>query len=187
MKKCPICHVDLNRTLLEENLPAYSCPECQGIWVSANEYLSWLPPQTAVSVEEIDIDRDFDFPHPIVTDRKAIFCPDCGRYLRRFRIWPNIRFHLDRCSHCNGIWFDDQEWQTLRTHNLHKQVNLFFTQAWREKLRGEEMRRRFDNMYRDKFGPADYNKIQEVRAWLQAHPQGTSLLAFLTDRDPYHG
>jgi Zn-finger nucleic acid-binding protein len=188
MKTCPVCDVELNRTLLEANLPAYSCPSCYGIWVSANEYLDWLAPQAGVTVDDIDIAREFDFPHPISEkDRKAIFCPDCGRYLRRYRIWPNADFRLDRCSHCNGIWFDNHEWQTLQSQNLHKHVNIFFTQAWKEKLRSEEMKQRFERMYREKFGPEDYQKIQEIRAWLTNHPLGVSLLAYLTDRDPYKG
>jgi hypothetical protein len=42
-------------------------------------------------------------------------------------------------------------------------------------------------MYLGKFGAADYERIQEIRAWLQTHPNGGGLLAYLTDRDPYRG
>ncbi|MCA9957291.1 MAG: zf-TFIIB domain-containing protein, partial [Anaerolineales bacterium] len=40
MKHCPLCSTPLNRTLLEANLPAFSCSNCHGLWVSANEYLT---------------------------------------------------------------------------------------------------------------------------------------------------
>jgi Zn-finger nucleic acid-binding protein len=187
MKNCPICKIQLNRTLLDKNLPAYKCSNCDGIWISSNEYLSWLSPYNILSVEEIDIDRDFDTPYPKSDHDQAILCPDCGRFLRRFEIWPNIEFYLDRCSTCNGIWFDRNEWQTLQSQNLHNKVNMFFTEAWQAKLRNEEMRQRFEEMFLELFGQADYQKIKEIRAWLTQNPNGDRLLAYLTDRDPYKG
>src|SRR5512137_2824484 len=101
MKKCPVCEVQLNRILLEQNLPAYSCTSCDGIWISSNEYLAWLGPQSRSTVEKSDIEGDI--PLPVVDNRKALLCPDCGRFLRRFKIWPDIEFNLDRCGGCNGI------------------------------------------------------------------------------------
>jgi hypothetical protein len=64
---------------------------------------------------------------------------------------------------------------------------MFFTDPWQQKLREEEMRRRFDKMYLDKFGAENYARIKDIRAWLAEHPQGSSLLAYLTDKDPYRG
>ena len=187
MKNCPLCQVTLNRTLLERNLPAYACPNCHGIWVSSNEYLSWVAPEYVLSIEEIDIEAEFTVPYPIADNRGAIFCPDCGRFLRRYQIWPNLAFHLDRCSHCNGCWFDENEWQTLQAQNLHNKINIFFTDLWQQKLRGEEMKSRFEKMYLEKFGADDYERIRDIRAWLQEHENGGGLLAYLTDRDPYRG
>ena len=185
MKSCPICSIQLNRTLLDSNLPAYSCSNCHGIWISANEYFSWLAPEMSVQNNEIDFARDFDTPYPVSDNNQAITCPDCGRFLRRFQIWPNNKFHLDRCSSCNGIWFDRNEWQTLQAQNLHKQLNIFFTEAWQEKLRSEEMKKRFEKMYLDLFGSEDYEKIKAIRGWLSDHPNGNRLIAYLTDREPY--
>ena len=42
-------------------------------------------------------------------------------------------------------------------------------------------------MYLDRFGPEDYRKVREIRTWLHSHPRGNSLLAYLSDRDPYQG
>ena len=187
MKSCPVCLIHLNRTLLDSNLPAFSCSNCHGIWISANEYLSWLAPGTLLPVDEIDIERDFETPFPVSDNDKALTCPDCGRFLRRFQIWPNSRFHLDRCSSCNGIWFDRNEWQTLQAQGLHKQINIFFTEIWQEKLRSEEITGRFEKMYMEIFGPEDYEKVKNIRNWLTNHPNGNRLIAYLTDRDPYKG
>lgn len=185
MKKCPVCKENLQSGLLETGLPAHECGNCGGIWISANEYLTWAKSEQGISVEEIEIDGEIPF--PIVDNRKAILCPDCGRFLRRFKIWPDIEFHLDRCGGCNGVWFDKNEWQALKSQHLHHKVNMFFTDVWQQKLHNEEMRRRFEKMYTDKFGAEDYQKIKSIRNWLDEHPHGGGLLAYLTDKDPYHG
>lgn len=185
MKKCPTCKISLNQVLLETNLPGYRCPDCTGIWISSNEFLAWLPPQEPSSITEITIDGDL--PLPVVDNREALLCPDCDRFLRRFKIWPDLQFHLDRCSHCQGIWFDRNEWETLKLKNLHRQVHLFFTDVWQQKLRNEVMRRRLAKMYSDKWGAETYQIIKDMRAWLNQHPQRDSLLAYLTDKDPYRG
>lgn len=185
IKRCPVCHdVELSRCYLETDLPAYSCQHCSGMWMSANEYLAWLNTQPAASAADVAVDESL----PLLSDtKKAILCPDCGYILRRYRISPDLDFHLNRCGHCNGIWFDQNEWDVLKTHHLHQQVNLFFTEPWQQQLRAEEMRRRFEQMYADKFGTEEYTKIKEIRTWLIEHPQGPALLAYLTDKDPYRG
>ena len=187
MKNCPLCKASLNPILLESNLPAYNCPQCHGLWISSNEYLAWVAPHYVLSIAEVDIESTFTTPYPIADNRGAIFCPDCGRFLRRYQIWPNLAFYLDRCSHCQGIWFDANEWQTLEAQQLHNKINIFFTEVWQQKLRSEEMKCRFANMYLEKFGADDYRRIGQIRAWLQSHAQGYSLLAYLTDPDPYRG
>ena len=184
---CPICHTQLNQTVLVPDLPAYKCSNCEGIWISANEYFAWQQNETRSAWQSVDFTMSFEIPFPVSDNDRAILCPDCGRLLRRYRIWPNIQFNLDRCSHCNGIWFDRNEWQTLQAQNLHTTINMFFTETWQKQLRGEEIYSRFDKMYLALFGQDDYQKIKEVRLWLNHHPNGSRLLAFLTDRDPYKG
>ncbi|MCI5147283.1 MAG: hypothetical protein D3923_17585 [Candidatus Electrothrix sp. AR3] len=186
MKRCPVCDdVALKQILLEEDLPAHFCMACEGIWISSKECLSWSSPQEGLSTEGIDLDADL--PLPVVDNRQALLCSDCGRILRRFKIWPDVEFHLDRCGGCHGIWFDRNEWQVLKLKNLHKKVHVFFTAAWQATLRKEEMRRRFAKMYQEKFGLEEYNKIKKIRKWLEEHPQNRQLLAYLTDHDPYRG
>jgi Zn-finger nucleic acid-binding protein len=190
MSECPVCKVEFKHILLERNLPASTCKKCEGVWISSSEYFSWLTPQEqGISTEQLTLAQgEIVVPLPVAdTIRKALLCPDCGHILRRFKIWPDFDFQLDHCGGCNGIWFDRNEWQVLKLNNLHHAVHLFFTKAWQEKLRDEEMRRRLAKMYQKKFSQEDYEKIQEIRAWLAEHPHGRELLAYLTDIDPYQG
>jgi Zn-finger nucleic acid-binding protein len=187
MKSCPVCNIQFSQTLLDRNLPAYKCSNCSGLWISSNEYLTWLSTTSTLPDDGAHIDQDFDTPYPIADNNQALLCPDCGRFLRRYQIWPNSNFYLDRCSTCNGIWFDRNEWQTLQTQNLHKDINVFFTHAWQEKLKSKEMEKRFKGMYLELFGEDDYQKVQDIRQWLYDHPNGNRLLAYLADREPYKG
>ena len=184
MRLCPVCQkVELKEVMLDQDLPAHTCIGCGGIWVSANEYLSWGQTHRPALAPDLEL----DVPEPVFDTNKAILCPDCGRILRRFKIWPHIKFHLDRCKNCNGVWFDKNEWHILKEHNLHQQVNVFFTEPWQKKLRQEEARRRFEKMYLDKFGQADYAEIKRIKQWLTEHPRGVGLLAYLMDDNPYKG
>lgn len=182
VKHCPACKQPALRPgYLETGLPAYSCTQCGGAWILSNEYLKWLQNRR----EEWPETDPVSALSPVTDTQHAALCPDCGRLLRRYRIGSDIPFYLDRCETCNGVWFDQNEWQTLKAHNLADKVNEFFTKPWQEKLLSEERRRRFDTMYRDRFGEADYEKIKHLREWFWQHPQGPSLLAFVTDKDPY--
>jgi Zn-finger nucleic acid-binding protein len=96
-----------------------------------------------------------------------------------------VDFHLDRCGHCNGIWFDSAEWDTLVTHNMQDKVNQFFTAPWQDRLRESESRARMDEIYKDKLGAEDYKRVQEVHAWLEDNPRRGMLIAFLQADDPY--
>lgn len=184
MKKCPACSSDLGLVRLEENLLASKCTGCEGIWISSASYFEWInrPNQ---ELKELEIDDTI--PLPVLEDKKAILCPDCGRFLRKFKIWPNRDFYLDKCGGCNGIWFDNKEWEVFKELGIENQVHLFFSEPWQKKLRTEEVRIRFEAMYLEKFGAENYAKIQEVREWIINEPYKSELIAFLGDHDPYKG
>ena len=180
--KCPVCKEALDyHTLLDSQLPAYRCRRCEGLWISAREYLRWLKMQPALlpqrPADKADLPT-WDTPQPKL-------CPQCGHLLVRYRVLPNADFYLDRCGNCNGIWFDKNEWDVLVARNLHDKVNQFFTQSWQARLRAEEARTKLDRLYLERFGAGDYARIKEVRHWLQNHPQRSMLLAFLQSDDPY--
>ena len=187
MKRCPICATEMEEKQLLDGLPAFTCPTNDGMWISAVNYQDWLTIDRLYPLKDIDIKREFDIPFPISENNRAITCPDCGHILRRYQIWPNLDFNLDRCSHCYGIWFDHNEWEALQAQGLHKQVFVFFTEAWQEKLHTTEMRARFEKMYLEIFGQEDYEKIRTLRQWVQVHPNGNRLIAYLIDKDPYRG
>lgn len=180
--KCPVCKTDtLGPTTLIESLPAKQCSNCRGIWLDSNAYLAWwkgrgkdLPQKQATS--QIDPAWDVD---------ELKLCPYSGHIMGRYKILADTDFHLDRCGHCNGIWFDKNEWDALVVLNLHDNVNEFFTRPWQDDIHALEARNHMEQLYLEKLGAADYERAKEVRAWLKDHPRQGMLFAFLQADDPY--
>jgi len=187
MSSCPGCiKTDLKLTHLDHDLPAHSCTVCGGAWVQAHQYHAWLndnPPITskpAWSNEGIA-------PQLITDADYAKICPDCGRFLRRYKFWPDDNLHLEHCSACHGVWIGPFEVLAVRQKNLWGKINLIFTGRWQQRFREAETRRRFEKMYLEKFGERDYDAIKRIRRWLEKHPKRSSLMAYLLDDDPYIG
>jgi len=180
--QCPICKDNaLQHVTLEMDVPAFKCQKCEGIWISSNEYLRWhrahrdnLPEKSAD-----------DSSAPTWDTQELKLCPECGHILTRYRVLPNVRFYLDRCGNCNGVWLDKNEWEVLVAHNLHDKVNELFTQPWQAKVHQAEAHAMLDKLYLEKFGAKDYARIQEIGNWLKLHPQRAMLLAYLQANDPY--
>jgi Zn-finger nucleic acid-binding protein len=180
--KCPVCKSStLQMINLTDTLPAYKCSNCGGTWVSSNQYLAWVRLQPAPLPEKAP-DGPFD---PTWDTRELKLCPEDGHIIARFKIFPGAEFYLDHCAHCNGIWFDQHEWDALVARNMHDKINLFFTKPWQEKMRAQEAKGKMEKLYLAKFGTDDYQRIQEIRAWLNKNPRRSMLLAFLQADDPY--
>lgn len=180
--KCPVCvEVDLGEVQLESGLPANRCGRCGGTWISSGQYWGWLEAHGEILAEHAAGEVKL----PVSDSQRALICPDCGHILGRFRVWPDIEFHLDRCASCNGVWFDKNEWDVLVARNLHDKVNTFFTKTWQSKLREEESRKRLERIYLDRFGAEDYGRLKELKSWLDGHGERPALLAYLQADDPY--
>lgn len=178
---CPVCKTQpLLPIELENGLPAYHCETCSGTWLMSNEYLRWLRNQPERTMPEIEATPSLNLDVPI-----AKTCPNCGYFMLRYDVLPGHTLIVDRCSNCNGIWFDHQEWEALTERGLHTRINEFFTRPWQDKLKSIESHQKLDALYREKLGEADYRKVQEIRTWLRDHPRQAMLFAFLQSDDPY--
>jgi Zn-finger nucleic acid-binding protein len=180
--KCPVCkHYKMSQAELEPGLKAMTCVECNGHWISSKDYWEWLDKHGGVLPEKPTADNDLE----IKDTQEAKLCPDCGRILRKFKIGHDIRFKLDHCGGCNGVWFDKNEWEILKTRNLHDQVHEFFTISWQREILQEKSREMLDKIYTKKFGAGDYEKIKDIKAWIESHPQRRVILGFLNEKNPF--
>jgi Zn-finger nucleic acid-binding protein len=180
--KCPICKtVTLGEITLIEKLPAKQCSTCGGVWIDSNAYLAWWKGRG----EDLPVRESASQMDPSWNVDELKLCPNSGHIMKRYKVFPDTEFYLDRCGHCNGIWFDKHEWDALVERNWHDNINEFFTRPWQDDIHAAETWNHMDRLYRDKLGAEDYERIKQVRAWLREHPRWSMLLAFLQADDPY--
>lgn len=174
---CPICkHTAMHRNQLEADLTAYECSQCSGRWIASYQYWQWQEK----SGKSLLASSASDNTSLAVQDNpKAKLCPECGHFLRRFPVGHGVEFLLDHCGNCGGIWFDKNEWEVLKSCGLHDDVHKIFSEIWQNQVRQEQQTRAVEEMYKTRFGPADYAKITDIKQWLQTHPLRSELLAFL--------
>ena len=179
---CPVCkNIALDDKELELGLKGHSCSQCSGNWVRFHDYIEWKKASdtsSQVPTQNPCYNLEYD-------NKKANFCPDCGRILIKYKVSGVIPFYVDHCGSCSGLWLDQCEWEAIVEHSLQYQVNDFFTQAWQVKIRREMTAQRFEESYRKKFGEDDYNKLKEVRKWIYEGKQKGEMISFLIDDDPY--
>lgn len=180
---CPVCKTNpLNGIILEENLPAYQCQSCEGIWISALDYFYWLEEHGPILAEK---PASEGISLVVKEVEAAKLCPTCRHLLRQYKVGHQTGFSLERCGKCHSVWFDKTKWEVLKSRHLHDKINRIITEPWQRSVREEEHRQAMQEIYTKRFGQEDYAKLKELRGWIRDHPQSSALLAYLMDADPY--
>jgi Zn-finger nucleic acid-binding protein len=200
--KCPVCkEVSLKSIYLESSLPAFTCESCRGHWVTSYDYWVWLerhpsfPLQKSIiemeghleKISETEKDRveKEKIEEVVVGDRpEAKLCPECQHIMLRYRIGHGLSYSLDQCGNCNSLWFDKNKWQGLRQRNLHHLLHLIASAPWQMQLRRDETRDILDAIYAERFR-TDYEKIKQIKEWLDQHPEKEWILDYFNNTDPY--
>ncbi|MBW3625389.1 MAG: zf-TFIIB domain-containing protein [Armatimonadetes bacterium] len=168
-------------TKLEPGFPADRCPACEGTWIPAEGYRRWRERQPGDLPEQTEGTAALD----VNDTRTAKICPACGHILLRYQVGHGIPFILEHCGQCNGVWCDRNEWETLKERGLHDNLHQMFAGTWQRQVRQEERRAALDRRYTERFGKADFEELQRLKAWISGHPLQAEILAYLNDPDPY--
>jgi Zn-finger nucleic acid-binding protein len=175
---CPVDDSALSRAELMDGLSAFQCGKCRGHWLRFGDYLSWresqpgdVPEAPAEEADQLALEQPAG----------ARFCPDCKYLLTRFDIGRGLRFTLDRCGKCNGVWLDHPEWELLRKRGLHDNLHQMFGPGWQFSARNEERRRRQEASFERRLG-ADFERTKAFAEWVENHPRRSEILAFIQSR-----
>lgn len=176
---CPLCkQIRLETLELEPGLTASQCSSCSGLWIANARYLTWQknltgtgPEQTPAGQLQIE-----DIP-------KAKICPGCGHFMLKYRIGHGLGFFIDHCRACGGFWLDRNEWQELKAHGLHALLNRIVSEAWQKDIRAEETQRNMREMYIAQLGEKTYERMVEIRKWLDEQPKKNMIIGYLTTPD----
>lgn len=173
---CPACSkAELNPVRLEESLPALGCAACGGALLSLVSYRNWREQAgNDASLDTVPADA------PSAKDTlSALRCPKCSHFMSKYRVSAAEESNqVDLCSHCDEVWLDHGEWELLERLALAGRLTQVFTQPWQQRLRSEQVQRRAEKRWREQLGD-DYDRANEVRAWIAASPHARELLAFL--------
>ena len=176
---CPVCNtVGLRKALLEEDLPCSDCISCGGHWVNSFEFWNWLAKHPAPEGVEPPVAS----PKPLSQEIKgARICPECAHILSRFKVGVGFDFTIDRCGHCGGIWFDENEWEFLKSRGLHCEAHHVFSSEWQNRVRKEETAMNLVALFRQRIGISDFERARQVKVWLDIHPRRSEILSYLND------
>lgn len=140
--KCPICKTHtLHEVSLDTGLTGKQCSHCFGHWISSEDYWEWLDHREHQQREgkRPPINLNIGGSLLAVADNHtANFCADCSRLMTKARVGRGLNFYLDRCSHCHGVWLDQNEWENLKQRDLHHQIHYMFSSAWQFSVRKEQ-------------------------------------------------
>lgn len=171
---CPACRTTrLQPTKLDGGLLAHGCAACSGALVSLLYYRDWAErsPQEP-QASEVAVSEAGD-------SQQALTCPKCSKLMGKYQISGTRANRLDLCGSCDEAWLDGGEWELLKALELSQRMPAIFTEAWQRRVRqqaSEEARRqRFTRLV----GEEAINRADEVRAWLNDHPQRRELLFYI--------
>ena len=174
--KCVLCNGAMSLVDLDDNLKGLRCLECEGTWIKANAYWKWLKSHEGRLPEKPESETA-DLPVEDSVNMKI--CPDCGHFLTKRKVGHGISFHIDRCQCCGGIWLDRNEWEVLKSRNLHDEIHFMFSQEWQEDIRAEERRKNYDNEIEKLIGKEDFAKVSEFKKYISSHIAKNIILAYL--------
>ena len=173
--KCPSCQTGrLQPASLETLFSCQTCNSCGGSWVLLEDYFRWK----ASKPEEQNESADIDIIESADT-KKTLICPVTGKLMLKYRISTESDCRLDLSPYANAIWLDQGEWLLLKKLGLTTQLNRIFTDPWQKKIRTTTSKEALEQVYREKLGDKDYDKIKEIRNWLASHPHADFLKAFM--------
>ncbi len=179
---CPGCKkTDFEIAELEPDLLVDVCKNCHGKWIAHINYERWLEHHGDALPE---IPGESDPAMTIPEFELAKLCPGCRRILIKYKVGRNLPFKIDRCSNCAGVWLEENEWEILKSRNLHDELNKIFTDHWQEEVDREHTRNVLKTMYREKFGVDDFEKICEFKEWVDKHEKRNEISAYIRDKNP---
>ncbi len=176
---CPSCKTgELTPSFLELLFRTHSCGGCGGHWILIEDFVEWKTRNPGTHrAPQADYEAE--------DSKNALLCPMTGRIMQKFRLSSDSSHRLDYSPSVGGVWLDPGEWEYLKEHGLADSLNQVFTAQWQASIRKEDARATFTQLYRERFGEEQYQKIKELREWLTAQPNRSDLRAYLLAEDPY--
>jgi len=193
--KCTHCKTGiLKPSKIDGLFPAHSCSVCGGDWILIEDYANWKAKHpdydfseniTENIAENVAKNVSEDNFQVTETNNKAMICPASGSIMQKFRLTSSSEYKINYSAKVGGIWLNKGEWDYLKRLGLAGSLNTLLTEPGQNEILQDATKQHLKQIYQDKFGSEAYQKIQEIRRWLNNHEQKQDLLAYLIADDPY--
>lgn len=174
---CLLCDkVAMQKKSIDENLEGYVCSKCEGVWIQAKAYWKWIKSHGHILLEKPESETlDLE----VLETKEIKICLDCGHFLTKRKVGHGISFHIDRCACCGGVWLDKNEWEILKSRNLHDEIHFIFSREWQDEILHQEQYTAYSKQIEDRLGTESFQKVIEFKDWLAENPNDTVILAYL--------
>lgn len=178
---CPVCRfTELELEDIDVGLSAGVCAHCRGKWISLRSYRVWLEFKEHERVKFGEENKTAAIPR----HEPARICPRCSRILTKYRIAVESPLNIDRCSLCSGAWLDADDWEVLKTKQLHVALDRIFTDHWQDEISREKTKQTLANIYRRKFGAENFEIVRNFKKWVFDQENSEEILSYLRDSSP---
>jgi Zn-finger nucleic acid-binding protein len=175
--KCPLCKTpELKPTMIEPDLPAMGCSECEGTLLSLLSYRHWAEHQTPVHHGTAP---HADAAMETADTTAAITCPKCSRIMTKYKVTGTVSNRLDVCGLCDEAWLDRGEWQLLQALRLSHKIPAIFTEQWQRRLHRELVEDTRRAILARAIGEEGVAKVEEFKAWLAQNKHKPDIMAYL--------
>lgn len=179
--KCPICKTNtLAQTEVLDNLITHPCAQCKGKWIVREDYWKWIEPRGTILME-VPPGSWADF-LPVEQTEKLKICPDCGRFMGKYKVGHGVPFVIGCCGTCAGFWLDANVWENLASRHIHERLHFVISDAWQEKIARPDREKRHEQIVLEKVGAEDLEKIKSIKQWIDHHPRKAELLSVLLEK-----
>jgi Zn-finger nucleic acid-binding protein len=179
--QCTRCKAgNLQASFIEQQFRAHTCDHCGGNWILVEDYMTWKERNPQYSFAKVVITDD-----DVADSQRALLCPVTGKIMRKLKITKDSSHRIDYSMPVGGVWLDKGEWELLKSAGLAGSLNAILTEQWQTKIREQKAEETFTQLYLNKFGEDDYQKIKALREWLNNHPRKADLQSYLLADDPY--
>ena len=175
--KCPVCNKHtLSDFELDHMFFGYRCSECQGCWIKGFQYWRWINDHRH-ELREKPIESTANL--QVVDSEQAKICIECRHLMIRNKVGHGISFYIDKCSTCGSIWLDKNEWEVLKSRNLHDEIHRIFTSVWQRDNRMKEKQANYQVLLTKALGEEDLEKLKMIKSWISKHPHRDYIIAYI--------
>ncbi|MEN8906105.1 MAG: zf-TFIIB domain-containing protein [Clostridiales bacterium] len=192
---CPVCNKKLKLVKLIDDLVSAICSNCDGKWINQSHFYRWKNNLTisklgknnsyteSKGIKEVETKKKIKNFKIIGKDEfdlsRAKICPECEHILIKYRVSNYFDFHIETCGTCSGIWLDTNKWEIVYENNLHIELYNIFTDYWQKNIRDNQKSIYFDNLYNNRFGYTDFEKITNFKNWIDNKKNKREIIDFL--------